>query len=81
MPVIYTLTAFRNGASGDVLAMEGTAILVFGVLTVVGFIGSPWFHAAGIAGHGLFWDASHHATHLVVPSSATRSTSSTIAPC
>ena len=67
MPFIYTLTALRNGASGNVLAMEGTAILVFGALAVVGLIGSPWFLVAGIAGHGLLWDASHHVTHLVVP--------------
>jgi len=68
MPIIYTLTALRNGDSGSVLAVEVTAILVFGGLAVSGFLGSPWFLAGGIAAHGLFWDASHHVEHLVVPS-------------
>ena len=67
MPVIYTLTALRNGESGQVLAGEATAILVFGVLAVLGFFRSPWFLVAGVAGHGLFWDGSHHMAHLVVP--------------
>ena len=67
MPMIYTLTAMRNGESGDVLAIEATAILGFGVLAVLGFVRSPWFLAAGIAAHGLIWDGSHHAAHLVVP--------------
>lgn len=67
MPVIYTLTAVRNAASGDVLALEVAAIGVFGALAVIGFNGSPWFLVVGIAGHGLLWDGSHHAAHLVVP--------------
>lgn len=67
MPVIYTLTAVRHGETGDVLAIEASAILVFGALAVLGFVRSPWFLAAGIAGHGLVWDGSHHAAHLVVP--------------
>jgi hypothetical protein len=67
MPVIYTVTAIQQGASGQVISMEGTAILVFGVFAVVGVIGSPWFLVIGIAGHGLFWDAWHHPTELVVP--------------
>jgi len=67
MPMIYTLTALRDGESGRVLVIECTAILVFGALAVVGFLRSPWFLVAGIAGHGLLWDASHHAVHLVVP--------------
>jgi hypothetical protein len=67
MPVIYSLTAVRNGASVDVLALEISAIVVFGALAVVGFNGSPWFLVIGIAGHGLLWDGSHHAAHLVVP--------------
>ena len=67
MPVIYTVTAIQQGASGQVISMEGTAILVFGVLAVVGVIGSPWFLVVGIAGHGLLWDAWHHPTQLVVP--------------
>lgn len=67
MPVIYSLTAMRDGASGDVLALEMSAIAVFGALAVIGFNGSPWFLVIGIAGHGLLWDGSHHAAHLVVP--------------
>lgn len=67
MPVIYSLTAVRNGASGDVLALEVAAIAVFGALAVIGFNGSPWFLVIGIAGHGLLWDGSHHAAELVVP--------------
>lgn len=67
MPVIYSLTAVRDGASGDVLALEAAAIAVFGVLAVLGFNSSPWFLVVGIAGHGLLWDGSHHAAHLVVP--------------
>ena len=68
MPMIYTLTALRNGESGNVLAVEATAIVVFGGLAMIGFVYSPWFLVAGIAGHGLVWDGSHHAEHLVVPS-------------
>ena len=68
MPVIYTVTAIQHGASGEVISMEATAILVFGVLAIVGLVGSPWFLVVGIGGHGLFWDAWHHATQLVVPS-------------
>lgn len=67
MPVIYTVTAIQHGASGEVVSMEATAILVFGVLAIVGAIGSPWFLVVGIGGHGLFWDAWHHRTQLVVP--------------
>jgi hypothetical protein len=67
MPLIYTVTAIQHGASGEVISMEATAILVFGVFAIVGVIGSPWFLVVGIGGHGLLWDAWHHATGLVVP--------------
>ncbi len=66
MPMIYTLTALRNGETSSVLAIEATAIVVFGGLAVIGFVDSPWYLAAGIAAHGLIWDGSHHAD-LVVP--------------
>jgi len=67
MPMIYTLTALRNGESSSVLAVEATAIVLFGGLAVIGFVDSPWYLAAGIAAHGIIWDGSHHAEHLVVP--------------
>lgn len=67
MPVIYTATALGNGDSGRVLGAQVVAIVGFGVVAVLGFVRSPWFLAAGIAAHGLGWDASHHAEHLVVP--------------
>jgi hypothetical protein len=67
MPVIYTVAAIQQGASGQVISMEGTAILVFGVFAIVGVIGSPWFLVVGIAAHGVCWDVWHHPTELVVP--------------
>ncbi len=42
------------GASGRVIGMEIAAAACFALVAVLGFKGSMWLVAAGIAGHGVF---------------------------
>jgi hypothetical protein len=59
MPVVYVVRGLRHPASGGWLALELLGLLVFGVLAVAGWRRAPWLLAAGIAAHGLAWDAWH----------------------
>ena len=54
----YVLFAVM-GASGPTIAIEIAVASGFLVLAVIGFKGSLWLVAAGIAGHGVF-DFFHH---------------------
>ncbi|MET0553727.1 MAG: hypothetical protein ABW221_11860 [Vicinamibacteria bacterium] len=66
MPVVYVvsfLTA-RQGPSAGWLAVELAGLALYAGLAVAGWRSSPWLLAAGVAAHGLAWDA----WHLVGPS-------------
>lgn len=60
MPLIYLWSALWRSAEPAQLFTEAIGLLVFGGIAVLGYRGSPWWLAAGIAAHGLLWDAWHH---------------------
>ncbi len=69
MPVVYVAswawTQPHDGAGW--LALEGVGLVAYGALAMLGMRRSPWFLAIGIAGHGIAWDAWHHAHATYIP--------------
>jgi hypothetical protein len=62
MPLVYIaswLTTGGNGADRAWLWIEVIGLPAYAGLAVLGLRRSPWFLAAGIAGHGIAWDAWH----------------------
>jgi hypothetical protein len=66
MPVIYVASWALEPAPGW-LTIELVGVVVFVALAYLGWTRSIWFLAAGIAGHGVFWDAWHHGRTPFVP--------------
>ena len=64
MPVVYLLRWLRNrdGAGSEWLWVELLGFVVFAAIAVMGLKVSPWYLAAGIAGHGIAWDIWHYFT-------------------
>ena len=64
MPVVYILRWLleRDGAGSGSLWLELLGFVVFAALAVLGLKVSPWYLAAGIAGHGIAWDIWHYFT-------------------
>jgi len=64
MPVVYILRWLtkRDGAGSEWLWLELLGFVVFAALAVMGLKVSPWYLAAGIAAHGIAWDAWHYFT-------------------
>lgn len=60
MPQVYVSNALRTGAPTGWLVAESAALVVFTVVAWVGATRRPLLLAAGIAAHGLFWDAWHY---------------------
>jgi hypothetical protein len=58
MPPIY-VSSWLIAPQAGWLPIEIVGVVVFGALAVLGYLRSPWFLAAGIAGHGVFWDLWH----------------------
>jgi hypothetical protein len=64
MPVVYVASGMAHGTGATWLAVELAGLLLYGGLAVAGWRHAPWLLAAGVAAHGLAWDA----WHLVGPS-------------
>jgi hypothetical protein len=64
MPVVYVVSERAHGTGGAWLAVELAGLLLYGGLALAGWRRAPWLLAAGVAAHGLAWDA----WHLVGPS-------------
>jgi len=64
MPLVYVLrwVTKRDGAGGEWLWLELLGFVVYAALAVLGLKVSPWYLAAGIALHGIVWDAWHYFT-------------------
>ena len=70
MPLVYVASWFwaRPGGEGTGwLWIELAALPVYAGLALLGLRRSPWLLVAGIAGHGLLWDAWHHGRTSFVP--------------
>jgi hypothetical protein len=66
MPVVYIvgwLTAANGRPSPTWLWVELLGLPIYVTLAWLGLRRSPWFLVAGIAAHGLGWDAWHYALH------------------
>jgi hypothetical protein len=60
MPLVYVGRWLEvDGASPAALGLEVVGLVVFGSLAAVGLRRVPWLVVAGIAAHGLGWDAGH----------------------
>lgn len=60
MPLIYLWAALWRSAEPSQLLTETAGLILFGGLAILGYLRSLWWLAAGIAAHGLLWDAWHH---------------------
>jgi hypothetical protein len=59
MPTVYLTSMAVHGGDRTWLAIELAGQLAFAALALAGLRGSGWFLVAGIAAHGLLWDAWH----------------------
>jgi hypothetical protein len=59
MPVMYLWGALRSHDAGGAV-LESVGVLVYGTWAMVGYWRSRMLLAAGIAAHGVGWDAWHH---------------------
>jgi hypothetical protein len=66
MPLIYLSSWFLAPQPGW-LAGELVGVVIFGTLAVLGWRGSIWWLALGIAAHGLFWDLWHYDRATFIP--------------
>jgi hypothetical protein len=66
MPVVYIASwLVTPGAERSWLWIEAVGLPIYAALAVLGLRRSPWFLAAGIVGHGVFWDAWHMSSEYV----------------
>ena len=66
MPLIYIRRWFLEGPqSASWLGVEIFGLAVYAVLALLGYRKSPWILAAGIAAHGLVWDAIHYRSDYI----------------
>ena len=66
MPVIYLADWLRFGGSLGWLGIEIAGAAIYWTLVLLAVKRSPWFLAAGIAGHAI-WDAGHYQRTEFVP--------------
>lgn len=59
MPVFYLWAAARSGAQQDVF-VEIAGLVIFGGISIYGYLKSPIILGLGILAHGLCWDSWHH---------------------
>jgi hypothetical protein len=59
MPVVYVVRWIAHRPGGAWLAVELAGLLLFAGLAVAGWRRAPWLLAAGVAAHGIAWDAWH----------------------
>jgi hypothetical protein len=59
MPLVYVASWLTAGGGDIWLWIEIAGFPLYAALAVMGLKRSPWFLVAGIAGHGLAWDAWH----------------------
>lgn len=67
MPVVYIARCVAHRAGGAWLAVEIAGLLLFAGLAVAGWRHAPWLLAAGVAAHGIAWDAWHLAGSPYMP--------------
>lgn len=70
MPVVYIvrwLVARGGGGHPAWLWVELLGLPLYAGLAVAGLRRSPWFLVAGIAAHGLAWDAWHYLNTAYIP--------------
>jgi hypothetical protein len=68
MPLVYGASWLLSPSVGvGWLVVEALAVPLYGALALLGLRSSVWWLVAGIAAHGLCWDAWHHVTTSVVP--------------
>ena len=68
MPLIYIATWLVTGGAGASrawLAIELAGLPIYAALALLGLRRSAWFLAAGIAAHGVGWDAWHVHSHYI----------------
>jgi len=67
MPWVYVGSLLFTGGSAEWLWIELGGQLIFAALAVAGVRSSPWFLVAGIAAHGVLWDAWHYGRTPFMP--------------
>jgi hypothetical protein len=67
MPVVYVVRCVAHRAGGAWLAVEIAGLLLYAGLAAAGWRGAPWLLAAGVAAHGIAWDAWHLAGSSYMP--------------
>ncbi|HYC22875.1 MAG TPA: hypothetical protein VEI94_09230 [Candidatus Bathyarchaeia archaeon] len=63
MPLVYVVSWLATGGAGTSVGwlwVEIAAFPLYAALAVLGLKRSPWLLAAGIAAHGIAWDAWHY---------------------
>lgn len=58
MPLVYIARSWLSGSDRG-RWIEWAGLAIFGTLAWIGYTRKPWLLAAGIAAHGLLWDAWH----------------------
>jgi hypothetical protein len=67
MPVVYVARCIAQSTGGAWLAVEIAGLLLYAGLALAGWRGAPWLLAAGVAAHGIAWDAWHLAGSEYMP--------------
>ncbi len=67
MPSVYLGDWRLFGGSRAWLGVELAGQAIFGALAIAGMWRAPWLIAAGIAAHGLLWDAWHYHSGSATP--------------
>lgn len=66
MPLVYVARALLAGSEAS-LWVEIVGVPLFTALVLLGMKSSPWFLAAGIASHGIAWDAWLYENSAYIP--------------
>lgn len=68
MPTVYLLSGYLHGISWLWMLIELIGQGIFAAIAVAGVRQSPWILVAGLAAHGLVWDAFHYERTTFMPS-------------
>jgi hypothetical protein len=60
MPLVYIIAWLTRGTSPGWLAVEVAGFPIYAALALTGWRRWPWLLVAGIAAHGIAWDAWHY---------------------
>ena len=66
MPFVYLTRAFVAGTPSS-LWLESLGVPLFCAAALLGLMKSPWYLVAGVASHGLVWDAWHFGRCSYIP--------------